>query len=70
MEFKIESINQFFQYRAPNVKIAMISVHYRTDKGFSGVVDMEQTGATKETIAEAVRKDAAAVSSLIGQSFK
>jgi hypothetical protein len=70
MECKIISIDQYFEYRPPNTKVPMITVHYQTDKGFKGAVDLEQNGATKESIADAVKKDAALVHSVIGASFK
>jgi hypothetical protein len=70
MEFKILSIDPFYEYRAPNQKVAFYNVHYRTDKGFTSTVTIEQSGATKDSIAEAVRKDATLAHGLIGSTLK
>ena len=70
MTFTIVSINQWHEYRAPNQKVPMITVHYKTEKGFEASVDLEQRTATKETIAEAIKKDMAPIEALIGSQMK
>jgi hypothetical protein len=66
---KIENIIETTDFRAPNKRVAMLEVHYLTDKGYRGSVLLEKEGASKESIIEAVKKASSVPDSLIGQTI-
>jgi len=70
MSVKIENIVETTDFRAPNRRVAMLEVHYLTDKGYRGSVTVEKTGATTETITAAVIDAAKIPDGLIGQTIK
>jgi len=67
---RIETINHYQNFRKDGRRIPMLEVHYVTNKGFEGIVHLEETGATKESIIAAVLKAAAVPESLIGLEIK
>ncbi len=69
MTIKIENIVEFTDFRTPNQRVAMLEVHYVTDKNYRGVVTVEKIGSTKETITAAVKEAAAVPDGLIGTSI-
>ena len=66
MSAKIESIVEYTDFRTPTKRVAMIEVHYSTDKGYKGVVHLEKQGATKESISAAVMEAAKIPDEMIG----
>jgi len=70
MSVKIEDIIEITDFRPPNKRIAMLDVHYQTDKGYRGSVIIEKTGATPESITAAVIDAAKIPDGLIGQTVK
>jgi len=66
MSVKIENIIHYTNFRKDGKRVPMLEIHYVTGKGFEGVVHLEETGATKESIIAAVTKAAALPDSLIG----
>jgi len=70
MSVKIENIVETTDFRAPNRRVAMLDVHYVTDKGYRGVVVLEKAGATPESITAAVIEAAKIPDGLIGQIVK
>jgi hypothetical protein len=66
---KIENIVETTDFRAPNKRVAMLEVHYLTEKGYRGSTILEKEGATKESIIEAVKKALSVPDSLIGQTI-
>jgi len=66
---KIENIIEQTDFRAPNKRVAMLEIHYVTEKGYRGSVLVEKDGSTKETVIEAVKKASSVPDSLIGQTI-
>jgi hypothetical protein len=63
---KIDNIIHYVNFTKDGRRIPMLEIHYTATKGFAGIVYMEETGATKESIFAAVTKAAAVPDSLIG----
>lgn len=70
MSVKIENIVETTDFRAPNKRVAMLEVHYISDKGYRGSVLLEKAGATTESITAAVLDAAKIPDGLIGQTVK
>jgi hypothetical protein len=69
MTIKIENILEYTDFRAPNKRVLMLEIHYVTEKDYYGTVRIEKQGATKESIAAAVKDAAALPESLIGEKL-
>lgn len=68
-EVTITDMREFITYPAPGRVETRIMVTYRTDKGYTGTLDLSRDEATEDQITAKIRKSLTPASQLVGKKI-